>query len=300
MSAQTPAKRLMFRWTTLKGLAAIILFLITVALIEYFVVLYAMNLGVKDETLLQWSSKFPGTDWSITIAISPLFHLVPIAIIITLVSSWTYLTKYVAVKPKRTWKEKARHAGKRRKKPRLKEAGKLASKISHAIKRFFDKVKSGLLKVKGVAYLWQKIHFATATIKSALTVLLVFAMFIVTVSLLAYPQLVYRTISNAYQSNPSLLGFVKSTSSFARGIAEALAPIGWVCSSINNALLSVAPGFRDFALSLGSLIKPLADLDNAGKYLVFQNVAAWVAALTALFYGEYMRKSYRYRKGKRS
>lgn len=280
----------------MKGLAAIILFLITVSLIEYLVVLYAISLGVEDETLLQWSSQFLGTDWTITIAISPLFHLVPIAVIITLVSSWTYLTKYVAVKPKRVWKEKVRHAGKRGKKPRLEEAGKLTSKISHAIKRFFGKIKSELLRVKGVAYLWQKIHFARATIKSALTLLLVFAVFILIVSLIAYPQLVYRTISNAYQSNPSLLGFVKSTNS----IAEALTPIDWICSSINNALLSIAPGFGDFALSFGSLIKPLADLDNAGKYLVFQNVATWVAALTALFYGEYMRKSYRYRKRKRS
>lgn len=284
----------------MKGLVAIILFLIIAALIEYFIVLYAINLGVKDETLSQWSFQFPGTDWTLTIAVSPLFHLVPITVIIALVSSWTYLTKYVAVKPHRTWKEKVRPAGKRRKEPRLKEAGKLASKISDAVKRFFGKIRSMLLRVKGVAYLWQKIHFARAIIKSALTVLLVFAVFIAIVSLLAYPQLIYQTVSNAYQSNPSLLGFVKSTNNFTRGIAEALAPIGWICSSINNGLLSIAPGFRDFVLSLGGLIKPLTDLDDVGKYLVFQNVAAWVSALTALFYGEYMRKSFRYRKRKRS
>jgi len=284
----------------LKGIAAIILFLIIVAVIEYLIVLYTLNLGVEDETLLRWSFTFPGTDWALTIAVSPLFHLVPIAVIITLVSSWTYLTKYVAVKPKRTWKEKVRPAGKRRKEPRLKEAGKLVSKINNAVKRFFGKIKSELLRLKAVAYLWQKIHFARATIKSALTVLLVFAVFIAIVSLLAYPQLIYRTISNAYQSNPSLLVFVKSTNNFTRGITETLAPIGWICSSINNELLSIAPGFRDFVLNLGGLIKPLTDLDDVGKYLVFQNVAAWVSALTALFYGEYMRKSFRYRKGKRS
>jgi len=291
----------MFRWTTLKGLAAIILFLTIAALIEYSVVLYAINLGVnKDETLLQWSFQFPGTDWTITIAVSPLFHLVPIAVIITLAFSWTHLTKYVAVKPHRTPKEKVRPVVKRRKESRLKEARKLTSKISHAVKRFFGKIRSELLRVKGVAYLWQKIHFAKAAIKSALTVLLVFSVFIIIASLLAYPQLIYRTISYAYQNNPSLLGFVKSTNNFARGIAEALAPIGWICSSINNALLSIAPSFRDFVLSLGGLIKPLTELDDVGKYLVFQNVAAWVSALTALFYGEYRRKSFRYRKRKRS
>ncbi|MDH5374184.1 MAG: hypothetical protein OEZ21_01745 [Candidatus Bathyarchaeota archaeon] len=299
MSTQSSPKRLVFRWTTLKGIAAIILFIIIAALIEYFVVFYAVNLGVKDESLLQWNFQFPGTDWITTIIVSPLFHLVPIAVIITLVSSWSYLTKYVAVKPPKTLKGKSRPT-KRGKKRGLREARKLASKISHTVKNFFDKIRSGLSRVKGVVYPWQETRFARATIKSASTVLLVFAVFILLVSLLAYPQLIYRTISSAYQNNPSLLNFTKSTSNSVKGIADALAPIGWICSSINNALLSATPGFRDFALSLGVLIKPLTDLDNAGKYLVFQNMAAWVSALSALFYGEYMGKSYRYKKKKRS
>jgi len=265
----------------LKGLAAIILFLIIAVLTEYFVILYAISLGVKDTTILQWSFQFPVTNWIITIAISPLFHLVPVAVIITLVSSWTYLTKHAAVKPYETRKVKVEPHAKRGKEPRLKE-----------VKRFFGKIRSGLLRVKGVAYLWQKIHFARATIKSALTVLLVFSAFILIVSLLAYPQLIYQTISNTYKNNQSLLNFVKGTT-------EALAPIGSIFSAINNALLSVAPSFRDFVLTIGTIIKPVASLDNAGKYLVFQNVAAWISALAALFYGEYMRKGYRYKKGRK-
>jgi len=278
LSTPKPSKRLVVRWTTLKGVVAILLFLIIAALTEYIVVLYALNRGIKDTTLLQWSIQFPGTDWTMTIAISPLFHLVPIAVIITLLFSWTYLTKHVTVKPYEVGKEKAKPAAKRGKEPRL--------------TKFFNKIKSALLRVKGVAYLWQKIHFARITVKSALTVLLVFSIFILIISLLAYPKLIYQTISNAYQNNPSLLNFVKGTT-------EALAPIGGIFSIINNALLSAAPGFRDFALSLGTIIRPLADLDNVGKYLVFQNVAAWVSALAALFYGEYTRKGYRYRRSKR-
>jgi len=279
LSIQKPPKRLVIRWTTLKGLAAIILFLAIAALTEYFVVLYAINLGVKDTTLLQWSIRFPGTDWIMTIAISPLFHLVPMAVIITLLFSWTYLTRHVAVKPYELRKGKAGTVAKRGKEPKL--------------KKFLGKIRSGLLRVKGVAYLWQKIHFARATTKSALTVLLVFSVLIIVVSLLAYPQLIYQTISNAYQNNTSLLNFVKGT-------AEALAPIGGIFSAINNALLSIAPGFRDFVLGLGVIIKPLVELDNVGKYLVFQNAAAWVSAFAALFYGEYVRKGYRYKRGRRS
>jgi len=229
----------------------------------------------------------------VTIAISPLFHLVPMAVIITLVSIWTYLTRRVAVKSHEVGRGKVGTATKRGKELESKEAGKIASKISRAVRRFLDKIKSGLLRVKGFSYLWQKIHFARATIKSALTVLLVFSAFILIVSLLAYPQLIYHTISNAYQNNSSLLNFV-------RGTADALAPIGGIFSSINNALLSVAPGFRDSVLSLGIIIKPLADLDNTGKYLVFQNVATWVSALAALFYGEYIRRGYRYKKSRKS
>jgi len=284
----------------LKGLVAMVLFLLIATLTEYLIVLYAINLGVEDATLLHWSFKFPGTDWTATIAISPLFHLVPMGVIITLASVWTYLTKYMAVKPQEVRKGKVRPPTRLKKETKLKEVGKLASKIVHAVKKFFGKIKSGLLRVRGVAYLWQKIHFARVTIKSALTVLLVFSAFILIVSLVAYPQLIHQTISSFYQNNTSLLNFVRSTSNLARGIAEALAPIGWICSAINNALLSAAPGFRGFVLSLGVIIKPVADLDNVGKYLVFQNVAAWVSALATLFYGEYVQKGYRYRKGRRS
>jgi hypothetical protein len=292
LSIQEPPKRLVIRWKTLKGFAAIILFLTIATLTEYFIVLYAISLGVKDMALLQWSIQFPGTDWIITLSISPLFHLVPIAVIIALLFSWTYLTRHTAVKPYEVGREKGGLVSKGVKE-KSKEAQKLTSKISHTIKNFFGKIKSGLLRVRGVAYLWQKIHFARATIKSALAVFLVFSVFILIISLLAYPKLIYQIISNAYQNDPSLLNFVKGTT-------EALAPIGGIFSPINNALLSAAPGFRNFALSLGNIIKPLVDSDNAGKYLFFQNAAAWVSALVALFYGERMRKGYRYRKGRRS
>jgi len=264
-------------------------------LIEYIVVLYAINLGVKDETLQQWSFQFPATDWTITIAISPLFHLVPIAVIIALVSSWTHLTRHVAVKPPEKWKGKVKSISKQRKEREFKGLRELASKVRDS----FGNLKSVLLRIRGISYIWQKIHFARATIKSGLTVLLVFGALILLVSVLTYPQLIYWTVSNAYRNDSSLLGFMTWISDSGKGIAEALAPIGWICSSANNALLSIAPAFRDFILGLGGLIKPLVELDDAGKYLVFQNVAAWVSALTALLYGECKRKNYRHKKGRR-
>jgi hypothetical protein len=277
LSTQKP-KRLVIRWATLKGLVAIILFLIIATLIEFIIVLYAMSIGVKEqpESLLTSTFSFPGTNWMVTITISPLFNLVPIAVIIVLLFSWTYLTRQTAIKPYEAKRGKAETVTKRGNESRVNE--------------FFGKIKAGLLKVKGFAYVWQKIHFARATIKSALTVLIVFATFIALVSLFAYPRLIYQAISSAYQNDPSLLDFVK-------GATQALASLGGI---LNSALLGAAPVFRNFALSLGSVIGPLASLDNAGKYLIFQNIAAWLSALITIFYGEYIRKGYRYRGRRKS
>jgi len=218
----------------------------------------------------------------VTITISPLFHIVPIAVIITLVFSWTYLTKHTAVKPYRTQKEKVRQS------QRLENT----AGFSERAKSFFGKIKSGLLRVKAIAYLWHKIHFGRAVIKSALAIILVFVAFVLAISFATYPQLIYHFVSNAFATNAALLGVVKSTSNLATGVAEALPPIGWFYSAINNALISAAPSFRSFAAGVGTLIRPLADLDDFGKYLVFQNVAAWGSAVTALAYGWHARRGH--------
>jgi hypothetical protein len=281
VSAKNPQKRLIIRWATLKGVAAIILFLVIAALAEYLVVFYAVKLGVKDQMQLQGSFKFPGTEWTFTVFVSPLFHVVPLAVIISLMFSWTCLTKHAAVMPVEKQKGKAENV-------KLEKKQKLKS-----LKQFVEGIKSGLLKIKGVAYVWKEIHFARATIKSALMVLLVFLAFILGVSLLTYPQLIYQTIINAYKNDPSLLDSIKGTAQF-------FAPVGAIFSVLNNALRAAAPLFRDFVLALGTVTKPLADLDNAGKYLAFQNIAAWISGLSALLYGEFRRKGYRYKRTRRS
>jgi hypothetical protein len=170
------------------------------------------------------------------------------------------------------------------------------SRMGRATRRFFRKTRASLLRIEGISYLWQRIHFARATIKSALTVLLAFIMFVVIVSLLTYPQLIYKTVASAYQNNPSLLNFVLSVDNSTKAFAEAVPPIGWICTAVNNVLLTISPAIQDSGQSFGGLIGPLASLDNDGKYLVFQNAAAWISVLLILFYGEYLRKGYRYKK----
>jgi len=252
-----------------------LLFIAIAVLVEYLVFLYALTLGVKEkpESLLQGSLQFPGTDWTITITISPLFHLVPVAVIITLVSIWIYLTKHIAVKPLEIQKGKSRFAPKLGKPP--------------------GKIRPESPRTKSASPARQEAQFARATMKSALPVILVFSGLVLMFSVLAYPNLVYQIISSAYKHNPSLFNFV-------RGTAQAFAPMGDALSAINNALLYISPGFRDAVLSVGIILSPLIDTDSVGKYLVLQNAAAWISALAAMFYGEYTRKGHRSRKTRRS
>jgi len=260
LSNQGEPRRLIFRWATLKGLAAIVLFVIAAFLIEYVVVLYAMDLGVQEKT-----------DNLLFGFISPLFHLVPLTVIVALTAAWTYLTRHVAARPREPLRSRS---------PTTKEG---------RMKKTFAKIGSGLLKIRGVSYVRQRVYFARAAIRSALIVLLAFVVLALVVSLFTYPQLIYQTILGAYGNDAGLHNFIL-------GADQSLASFG---AALNGALLAAAPGFRDFALGFGNLIAPLAGLDNTGKYLMFQNAAAWISGLAVLMHGEYA-KAYRYRRKGRS
>jgi hypothetical protein len=281
----------MIRWTTSKGVITVLLFLAVAALIEYLVVLYAIRLGVQDTSVLQWSFKFPGTGWPVTIAISPAFNLIPICLIITLVFSWTYLTKKVSFRRQEIRKGKVETFPRQR----IEKRG-LRSRISRSAKNFSKRIKSKLPKTEWTSRLSQRIRFARATVRSALIVLLAFVAFMLLFSLLAYPQAIYQFVSSAYQTNPSLRNFVLGVDNWARGAAQALGPIGWLSASINNALIAAAPGVGNLGVALGSLISPIATLNNVDKYLFFQNASAWISVLAVIIYGERTGKGYRYKK----
>lgn len=279
----------MFRLSTLKGLTVIILFIIAAAIIEYFIVVYAISFGVKEEN--------PLTSWPV--AISPILHLVPTSAIIALTLSWICLTKYLAFKTPRAFEGKFKRFGKS-KKANIKDKRDLLSRISSTVKGSLGKIKSSLLRFRAVAYFWNKMSPAKTTLKSALMILVAFSALILLFSVLVNPQIIRQTFLNLYRDNPSAFNFVRSTSDSARGFVENLAQIGWACTSINNAIIAAAPSLRAVGAGIGNLVKPLAELPPAGKYLVFQNFAVWFSALTVLFYGMYVKKGYRYRRVKRS
>ena len=288
LSTQPNKKPATVRLKRLRGLAPLALFVLVTALLEILIVLYAMSLGLVDTGLLQWSFQFPGASSLTTLTISPLFHLIPICVIVTLAFSWVYLTKRLATK-----RQEIRR-GKIETFPRQKVEKKgIMSRMRLAWRNFSKRIGSMFSRVNRVS---NRMRLGRPTVKSAVFVLLIFGAFILMFSLFAYPNLIYQSVSALYTNNIGIPNFILSVDGWARGASEALGPIGWLAGSINSGLLSAASGFRDFASGLGGAISPLASLDNLGKYVAFQNAATLISVLLILLYGERLGKGYRYKK----
>jgi len=291
-------KRLVFKWTAPKGFIAVALFFALALLTEYLVVYFFTLSGLTDKFLFKF----------FTINISPLFHLMPLGVIVVLVSSWTYLTRHIAVMPHRTSPAKKKEAT-RRQYPRARKRrfkalrrffmgiGKRFDRVSRAIEAFFRRIETAILRIPGVSYLQKRLFFARAAVKSTVTVILVFLVSVLTLYILAYPKLTYDLAAGLYKAIPSFHGFVLKTIEIGKATAQVLSPIGWLASSIDNALRAAAPGFRNALEGFGgSVTEPLAKLDLVWVYTLCQNFAAWVSAVVALAYGEYTSRLYRIRK----
>jgi hypothetical protein len=257
-------------------------------LLEILTVLYAISLGLKDTGLLQWSFQFPGASSSTTLTISPMFHLVPICVIVTLTFGWVYLSKRLATKRQEIRKGKIEPLSRQRTEKRG-----IISKMRLAFRDFSKRMKA---RFSGINRAGQRMRLGRPTVRSAIAVLLIFGALVLIFSLFAYPDLIYQTVSNVYRANTGIRNFVEGVDGWARGAAQALGPIGWLANSINSGLLSSAPAFRDSAVGFGGMISPLASLDDAGKYLAFQNAATLISVLLILLYGERVGKGYRYKK----
>jgi len=297
---------LIFRWTALKGFTAIVLFFVLALFIEYVVVTFFLSYGMTDQFLLTQILQIPGTSLSFTVAVSPLYHLMPLGAIFVLVSSWTYLTKYMAVIPHRV-KPSKKPTPQRRKYQKVKRrrfmafrrfskwVSKKFQRVSWTFKAFYRRMSSVLLRVRGISYIMQRLFFARAALKSAVTVLAVFLVSALGVYLLAYPTLMYDLAVGFHRGNPSFHGFVLKTIEMANGLGQVLSPIG-LGSSINNALNAAALGFYTTFEGFGtSVTQPLIKLDLVWKYTLCQNFAAWISALIAWAYGQYTSRLYRRR-----
>lgn len=282
LSSQPNQKPQSARARALRGLVPLILFLLVTSLFEALVVLYALSLGLQDAGLLQFSFQFPGTSSLTTLTVSPLFELVPISVIITLAFCWVYLTRRLATKRQEIRRGRVETF------PRQKTEKKgIISRMRRAGRNFSKGVKS---RFSGIGRFSERRRIGRPTVKSAVIVLLFFGVFTLVFSLFAYPQLIYRSVQFVYRTNPGLSNFVFSVDSWANGV------FGGVFGPTSNGLLASSSGFAGFASSVGGLLGPIASLDNAGKYLAFQNAAAWISVLMVLLYGERTSRGYRYKK----
>jgi len=297
---ETRGKRLIFRWTAPKGFAALLLFFILALVFEFLLVYSFQSFGLTDKNAWTATFQIPETNWSFSVSTSPLFHLLPITVLVVLVSSWAYLTKFTAFVPSRAEAAKRTFPSTRREieKRRFKWFRSFSKRISRRLQRIGRSVSAGLQRIRGVSYISRRLHFARAAVKSAVAILLVFLSMSILLYMLAYPNLIYYGVVELYRGNPSFLWFVKGTMDLARVIGRAFSPIGSLGTAINDALLGAAPGFRNSLAGVGeALTGSIVRLDVAGKYVLTQNVATWVSALVALLYGLYASSHY-YRRPK--
>jgi len=298
LSSEKSWKRLIFRWSAPEGAATMALFFTLAIIIEYLVVYLFRSYGLADTQTFQ----LPLT--ILTVIVSPLFHLVPLGVIIVLVFSWTYLTRYIAKVPRRgasMKKPSARRPLKKTRKKRFKPIRSFFTKVNRKLRKAtrvletsYRRISAGVLRIRGVSPMMQRISFARAATKSAVTIVLIFLVSFLTVYLMGYPSLIYDIVVGLYRGNPSFHGFVIGTIEAAGSIGRVLSPIGWLASAINNALISAAPIFRSalegFAVSIAG---PLVGLDLMWRYVICQNIAAWVSAIVALAYAQYTTRLYR-------
>jgi len=278
-----PRKRLIFRWTTPKNLLAILLFTILTIITQYILITYAIPTSTKDPTAITLSP--------FNITISLLYHILPIAVIITLTTSFTYLTIHTATIPQKSPKKpppQKTYQKSTRQKP--------LRKFHKRLQRTIRKIKNRILKTRTVTYIGHRITLTKTIIKSATTITVTFITIILLITIAAYPKLIPTATMNFYQWNTTFLNFVITTIKASETIANTIPPIGAIATAIQNALIFAAPAFRNMLESAASAIASgLVSLNSTEKYLIIQNAAAWTVALFTLLYSQYV-KTRRYRR----
>ena len=283
MSAKGQRNPLTFSWTAPKGLLTIVLFLALALISEFFMVSFFTVAGLTEAFAFRFFS----------LTISPLFHLLPLGVVMVLVSSWIYFTKHLAIGSRR--KSPARISQIRRRHPRRRKARvSFLRRMFGAVKNFFSQIGSFFLRSRGVSFVQRSLSFGRLTFESTVTILTIFLLSILVLSVLVYPSLFNDFAVGLYSANSAVHGFVLKIVEVLQGIAEALAPI---VSAIDGGLRAIAPGFRNaFGGLMTSSPQSLTGGDLFWRYVLCQNAAAWVSAIAALAYGKYFSKNYRSRK----
>ncbi len=260
-----------------------ILFLAVAVLLEFLIIYSSMSFGLEDANPLVWNVA------SFTISISPLFHLLPLGVIIVLFASWIYLTRHATYAPSGMQPARTKRPlppPRRYEKKHLKTLRRFIGKIDKKVGDAARSIKERISKSRLAEYLEQ--HPAGKTVfKSALTVVLPFSVLALIVYVIIYPQLIPNAVNWLFGGGSSAFdGFVVWTVNAANAVGKALSPLGWLAANINGGLASIALGFRNGVIGFTTpIIRSLVELNLAGKYVLSQNVAAWASAIIALYAG---------------
>jgi hypothetical protein len=266
MASQAQEDSSTFRWTTPKGLSIIGLFLALALISEYFIVSFFSGSGLTE------ASAYP-------LPVSPLFHLLPLAMILVLVSSWIYLTKNVAIRPHRISPAKVPKAHRRHPR-RRKTRVTFTQSVMASVKKFFSKIAAVFSRSRNVSSPQRRLSFARTALESTVTILTIFLLSIILLSVLVYPRLFTDFAVRFYSTTSPLQDFMES-------LANALIPIA-------SGLNSIAPSFSNaFRGLVASSSQPLTQGDLLLRYVFCQNAAAWISAISALAYVRYTTKTYR-------
>jgi hypothetical protein len=287
-SKQTNWRRRVSKWIAPTGVAATISFLALVVLLELIIIYSSISLGLEDTNPLAWNTG------AFTISISPIFHLLPVSVIIVLFASWIYLTRHIPNTPTRLQPAKTIRPlppPRRYEKRRFRILRRFISRLNKKIDDAGRSIKERISESQLAKYLDQHVA-GKAVFKSAWTVVLSFSVLALVAYLIIYPQLIPNAVNWLFGGGSSLLdGFVAWTANAANAVGQTLSPLGWLAANINNGLAAAAPSFRSGVIDLTTpIVKPLVDLSLVGKYVLSQNVAAWASAIIALYAGRPNRR----------
>ncbi|MCW4016202.1 MAG: hypothetical protein NWF06_07525 [Candidatus Bathyarchaeota archaeon] len=252
----------MFKWTSQKGLLTIGSFFALAFVSEYFIVSFFAGLGLTQVSANQLYA-------------STLFHILPLAVIAVLVLSWLYLTKYVAIRPRVKAPSKASKSQVRRARGRKKRKT-LTQNTFGTVKKVFTKITATLSSEGSTKQ--HQLSFSRTALESTLTVLTIFLLSAILVSVLIYPKLFTDFATALYSTTSPLQGVME-------GLGNALVPIA-------SSLDSIAPAFGNiFGGFVSNSAQSLTQSDIVLRYVLCQNVAAWISAISAVVYVRHITKS---------
>lgn len=279
-TTETPTRQ-RIKWTTPKGLTSLIVFAIIAALIETTLIIGFQTIGLKDPNA--WTT----TISSFTLSVSPLFHLLPLSVIIVLLASWQYLTT-TTYPPRPEITRRPQPPRRTQEKQRFKSLRQFTKRLTRRLQRTGQNVKTTAQKTKGISYISKRLNLTKPTVRSAFTIFFTFLAILFIIVLIEYPDLIHQSALDLYRDFPALLYFVKGIGQWLTGIGKAVPALGQVGSSIYYGLASAGPGLRNSLTSAGTaLTQSIFNTDLDTKYVLSQNVAAWTSAILAMIYGTY-------------